>query len=138
MYPSAFPFWAAAKAAKEAKKAAQRAERERREKEKAERLAGVGATNFGDAKMVQSGPVTDKVWTEISDLKPALAGKEAGETVQTRIEPGDAYGDYDPQNVQVVDRGQFPPHVTPEVGGMLLGRNPKCSKFRYLIKGLIR
>lgn len=41
---------AAAKAAKEAKKNANRLEREKREKEKAARLAGVGATNFGDAR----------------------------------------------------------------------------------------
>ena len=67
---------AAAKAAKEAKKNANRLEREKREKEKAARLAGVGATNFGDAKMVQSVSATDQTWTEISDLKPNLAGSE--------------------------------------------------------------
>ena len=67
---------AAEKAAKEAKKLANRLERERREKEKAARLAGVGATNFGDAEMVKSDRVTEKVWTEIADLKPTLAGKE--------------------------------------------------------------
>jgi len=67
---------AAEKAAKEAKKLANRLERERREKEKAARLAGVGATNFGDAEMVKSGRVTEKMWTEIADLKPSLAGKE--------------------------------------------------------------
>lgn len=39
-------------------------------------MAGVGANNFGDAEMVRSGPVSDRVWTEISNLKPALAGKE--------------------------------------------------------------
>lgn len=63
------------KAEKEAKKAAQRAERERREKEKRDKLAGVGQDNFGDAKLVQSHELTDKVWTKISDLKPNLAGK---------------------------------------------------------------
>ena len=67
---------AAAKAAKEAKKAAQRAERERREKEKAERLAGKGQDNFGDAPLVQSQTPTDKIWTAVQNLKPALAGQE--------------------------------------------------------------
>mmetsp|Transcript_29276 Transcript_29276/g.41453 ORF Transcript_29276/g.41453 Transcript_29276/m.41453 type:complete len:608 (-) Transcript_29276:70-1893(-) len=67
---------AAEKAAKEAKKAANRAERERREKEKAEKLAGVGQDNFGDAKMIQSHEVTDKIWTRIEDLKPVLAGQQ--------------------------------------------------------------
>jgi len=67
---------AAAKAQKEAEKAAKREERERREQEKADRLAGVGQDNFGDAKMVQSHEVTDKKWTKIENLKPALAGQK--------------------------------------------------------------
>lgn len=67
---------AAAKAAKEAKKTANRAERERREKEKAAKLAGVGQENFGDAPMVQSEKITDRIWTKVQDLKPALAGRE--------------------------------------------------------------
>jgi aspartyl-tRNA synthetase len=66
---------AAAKAQKEAEKAAKRAERETREREKAEKLAGVGQDNFGDAKMVQSQAVTDKKWTTVEDLKPAIAGQ---------------------------------------------------------------
>lgn len=64
------------KAEKEAKKKAQREERERREREKREKLAGIGQDNFGDAKLVQSQTMTDKVWTKIGDLKPVLAGKE--------------------------------------------------------------
>lgn len=67
---------AKAKAEKEAKKARQRAERERREKEKAAKLAGIGQDNFGDAPMVQSKEITNKRWTNISDLKPVLAGEE--------------------------------------------------------------
>jgi aspartyl-tRNA synthetase len=64
---------AAAKAEKEAKKIAQRLERERREQEKAAKMAGVGMDNFGDAPMVQSQQVTDKVWTPIANLTPKLA-----------------------------------------------------------------
>lgn len=67
---------AAAKAEKEAKKVAQRAERERQEREKAERLAGVGQDNFGDAPLIQSQVITDKVWTKLENLKPALNGQE--------------------------------------------------------------
>lgn len=67
---------AAAKAAKEAKKAAARAEREAREKAKADRLAGIGQDNFGDAPMVQSdNNVSNKMWTEISQLQPVLSGQ---------------------------------------------------------------
>lgn len=67
---------AAAKAQREAEKAAKRAERERREKEKAERLAGVGQDSFGDSPLVQSQAITDKVWTRVENLKPALTGHE--------------------------------------------------------------
>jgi len=67
---------AKAKAEKEAKKARQRAERERLAKDKAAKLAGIGQDNFGDAPLVQSKVMTDKVWTAIMDLKPNLAGKE--------------------------------------------------------------
>ena len=66
---------AAAKAEKEAKKAAQRAERARREREKTDRLAGKGQENFGDAPLIQSQEITDKVWTRIEHLQPALAGQ---------------------------------------------------------------
>ncbi len=74
---------AAAKAEKEAKKIAQRLERERREQEKAAKMAGVGMDNFGDAPMVQSQQVTDKVWTPIANLTPKLADQ----TVLVLINP---------------------------------------------------
>lgn len=67
---------AAAKAQREAEKAAKRAERERREKEKADRLAGIGQDNFGDLSLVQSKVITEKIWTKVERLKPALAGHE--------------------------------------------------------------
>lgn len=67
---------AKAKAEKEAKKKAHREEQARREKEKRDRLAGVGATNFGDAPMVRSKDVTDRRWTSVADLTPKLAGRE--------------------------------------------------------------
>jgi aspartyl-tRNA synthetase len=67
---------AAAKAEKEAKKQRQREERERREREKAAKLAGIGQDNFGDAPLVESKVITNKMWTHIGDLKPVLAGEE--------------------------------------------------------------
>jgi aspartyl-tRNA synthetase len=66
---------AAAKAEKEAKKVAQREERARREAEKTAKLAGIGQDNFGDAPLIQSQIITDKVWTPIQNLKPSLAGE---------------------------------------------------------------
>jgi aspartyl-tRNA synthetase len=66
---------AAAKAEKEAKKVAQREERARREAEKTAKLAGIGQDNFGDAPLIQSQIITDKVWTPIQNLKPSHAGE---------------------------------------------------------------
>jgi aspartyl-tRNA synthetase len=65
-----------AKAEKEAKKKANREERELREREKAAKLAGVGQDNFGDAPLMQSASMTDRIWTSVEDLKPVLAGRE--------------------------------------------------------------
>lgn len=67
---------AAAKKKREEEKVAQRAEREQREKAKADRLAGVGQDNFGDMPLVQSQAITDKIWTKVEQLKPALTGQE--------------------------------------------------------------
>lgn len=66
---------AAEKAAKAAEKERKRAERAAREKEKADKLAGVGADNFGDLPLIRSQAVTDKVWTNIEDLTPGLQHK---------------------------------------------------------------
>jgi len=67
---------AAAKAAKAAQKEKNRLERLAREKAKADKMAGIGMDNFGDMPLVRSQEITDKVWTEISDLKPNISGKE--------------------------------------------------------------
>lgn len=63
------------KAAKEEKKRLQREERERALKAKADRLAGIGQDNFGDAPLVQSKMITDKVWTPVPKLAPILEGQ---------------------------------------------------------------
>jgi len=67
---------AEAKAEKARKKEENRRLREEREKAKAALLAGAGKDNFGDTKMIQSQEITEKVWTDIKDLKPKLNGQE--------------------------------------------------------------
>lgn len=47
--------------------------------------------------------------TAVIDMAP-------GESKTVRIPPDQAYGPYHEQMVVEADRGQFPPHVTPEVG----------------------
>mmetsp|Transcript_17504 Transcript_17504/g.35984 ORF Transcript_17504/g.35984 Transcript_17504/m.35984 type:complete len:612 (+) Transcript_17504:145-1980(+) len=67
---------AAEKAAKAAEKERKRAERAAREKAKADKLAGVGADNFGDLPLVRSETVTDKKWTPIEELTPKLQNQK--------------------------------------------------------------
>jgi len=47
-------------------------------------------------------------------VEAALQGKTAGESVEVRLEPEDAFGDYDAELVQLAERSQFPQHL--EVG----------------------
>ena len=44
----------------------------------------------------------------------ALQGKAPGESVEARLEPEDAFGEYDAELVQLAERAQFPPEL--EIG----------------------
>ncbi len=47
-------------------------------------------------------------------LEEALAAKKAGDEVSVRVEPADAFGDYDPELVKIEAADRLPPEV--EVG----------------------
>jgi FKBP-type peptidyl-prolyl cis-trans isomerase SlyD len=47
-------------------------------------------------------------------VEAALQGRAAGESVEVRLEPEEAFGDYDAELVQLAERSQFPPQL--EVG----------------------
>ena len=47
-------------------------------------------------------------------VEVALQGKVAGEKVEVRLEPEDAFGEYDAELVQLAERAQFPPEL--EIG----------------------
>lgn len=47
-------------------------------------------------------------------VEAALEGKSPGESIDVRLEPEDAFGDYDAELVQLAERSQFPQHL--EVG----------------------
>ena len=47
-------------------------------------------------------------------VEAALQGKRAGESIEVRLEPEDAFGDYDAELVELAERSQFPPQL--EVG----------------------
>jgi len=47
-------------------------------------------------------------------VEQALQGKSAGEKIEVRLEPEDAFGEYDAELVQLAERAQFPPEL--EIG----------------------
>jgi len=47
-------------------------------------------------------------------VEEALQGKSAGAKVEVRLEPEDAFGEYDAELVQLAERAQFPPEL--EIG----------------------
>ncbi len=47
-------------------------------------------------------------------VEEALQGKAPGEKIEVRLEPGDAFGEYDAELVQLAERAQFPPEL--EIG----------------------
>ena len=44
-------------------------------------------------------------------VEQALQGKAPGECVEVRLEPEDAFGEYDAELVQLAERAQFPPEL---------------------------
>jgi FKBP-type peptidyl-prolyl cis-trans isomerase SlyD len=55
----------------------------------------------------------------IPGLEEALDGMSIGEKKLVVVEPDDAYGEYDPDEVVEVDRADLPPDLQPEIGMML-------------------
>ncbi|MCK9202776.1 MAG: peptidylprolyl isomerase, partial [Gallionella sp.] len=47
-------------------------------------------------------------------VEEALQGKTSGDTIEVRLEPEDAFGEYDAELVRMAERTQFPPEL--EVG----------------------
>ncbi|MBE0619036.1 MAG: peptidylprolyl isomerase, partial [Burkholderiales bacterium] len=47
-------------------------------------------------------------------VEEALAGRTQGEKIDLRLEPEDAFGEYDAELVRMAERAQFPPEL--EVG----------------------
>ena len=44
-------------------------------------------------------------------VEQALQGKAPGESVEVRLEPEEAFGEYDAELVQLAERAQFPPEL---------------------------
>jgi FKBP-type peptidyl-prolyl cis-trans isomerase 2 len=55
----------------------------------------------------------------IPGFEEAVLGMNPGDTKTTTITAEDAYGDYDDELLLEVERDQFPPNITPEIGQRL-------------------
>jgi FKBP-type peptidyl-prolyl cis-trans isomerase SlyD len=58
-------------------------------------------------------------------VEQALAGKSAGETCRIRLEPDDAFGDYDSELVHLEPRNKFPDNIA--VGMQFEGRGEESG-----------
>ncbi len=69
----------------------------------------------------------------IPGFEQAVVGMTPGESKTATIAAGDAYGDYDDELVMEVERAQFPPNITPEVGLRLQLRQPDGESFAAIV-----
>lgn len=60
----------------------------------------------------------------IPGLENALAGKQAGEKLTVTIQPAEAYGEKDPEQIQQVPREMFPADTVIEVGMQFHAQSP--------------
>lgn len=69
----------------------------------------------------------------IPGLEKALMGKAKGDQLKVRIEPKEAYGDRDENLKQTVERSQFPPEETIEVGMAFQAQTPQGPMILHVI-----
>ncbi len=69
----------------------------------------------------------------IPGLEKALTGLAVGDNKQVVVEPLDAYGDYDPDDVEDVERSLFPPEVELEEGLVLAMRDESGNQFEATV-----
>ena len=60
----------------------------------------------------------------IPGFEEAVLGMSPGESKTVRIASDQAYGPHQEEMVLVVERDQFPPHITPQLGQQLELRHP--------------
>jgi peptidylprolyl isomerase len=69
----------------------------------------------------------------IAGFDSAVNGMTAGETKTVVLEPGQAYGDTNPEAIQVVPKSEFPDGFEFIVGGIVEGQYPNGQAFRATI-----
>ena len=69
----------------------------------------------------------------IAGCEEAVVGMNPGDTKTATINADEAYGDYDDELILEVERDQFPPEITPEVGQRLQLHQPDGEVFGAVV-----
>lgn len=72
----------------------------------------------------------------IPGLEQALLGKAAGSSMQVSIAPADAYGEIEPERIQVVPRTSFQGVEIIEPGMAFESRDPEGRTLRIVVKSV--
>jgi len=72
----------------------------------------------------------------IPGLEKGLEGKQAGDSVQVTIDPGEAYGEVDPTKIQKAPRDMFPPDVEIRPGMQFHAQTPDGQDVMVTVKAV--
>ena len=73
----------------------------------------------------------------VPGLENALTGKKVGDKFSVTLQPADAYGDYDEENTDTIDRDDFPDSDTIEPGMELLLEDEDGYMIEALVKEVL-
>ena len=69
-------------------------------------------------------------------LEDALAGMKVGDSKDVTLSPEDGYGVYDPENVEEIERSEFPEEIDVEVGAWLQLVDENDEEFDAFIEAI--
>jgi FKBP-type peptidyl-prolyl cis-trans isomerase SlyD len=72
----------------------------------------------------------------IPGLERALQGMRVGDKKRIVVEPEDAYGEYDPDDVEELALSALPPELNPEVGMVLAMEDSEGHEFEAVVTDL--
>ena len=96
--------------------------------------------HLGDGKVIDaSGPGEPMSYLHgegqiVPGLESALEGLSVGDEKQVVIQPGQGYGEHDPQGIQEVPKGAFPPAFEPKVGMELTAEGPDGEPVPFSVR----
>jgi FKBP-type peptidyl-prolyl cis-trans isomerase SlyD len=70
----------------------------------------------------------------VPGLESALEGLDVGAHKQVVVAPAEGYGDHDPEGVQEVPKGAFPPGFEPKAGMELTAEGPQGEPVPFVIR----